>query len=215
MSFSSLTFRLSRRGTDTTLEKWCWFADTNIKSKLHRYYVSFKGTSFFSTFVYGAPKIQNRQGIWNLLSNISLNRNSAWYLTGGFNEITDNFEKKSRGRERPESSFGAFRTFLSSCDLFDIKHTGNFLSWRGRKNTHLVHCRLDRAMVNSLWSDLFPNGKSHYFQFESFDHMPLPPPLTQKRRNLHAYLDMTEGCERILISSNWWTWPWLQDPISP
>lgn len=143
--------------------------------------VSFKGVSFFSTSVYGAPEIQHRQGIWNLLSDISLNRNSAWYLTGNFNEITDNSEK-SGGRERPESSFSAFRTFLSSCDLFDIKHTGNFLSWRGRRSTHLVHCRLDRAMANSAWSDMFPNGRSHYLQFESSDHMPVLSTFDSKKK---------------------------------
>ena len=46
------------------------------------------------------------------------------------------------------------------CDLFDLKHTGNFLSWRGKRHTHLVNCRLDRAMANSSWSDLFPNGRA-------------------------------------------------------
>ncbi|KAG2287896.1 hypothetical protein Bca52824_047500 [Brassica carinata] len=90
--------------------------------------------------------------------------------------------EKSGGRERPESSFSAFRTFLSSCDLFDIKHTRNFLSWRGRRSTHLVHCRLDRAMANSAWSDMFPNGRSYYLQFESSDHMPVISTFDSKKK---------------------------------
>ena len=77
------------------------------------------------------------------------------------------------GVERSESSFSNFCSFLSACDLFDLKHTGNFLSWRGKRNSHLVHCRLDRAMANNMWSDMFPNGQSHYLQFEASDHRPL------------------------------------------
>lgn len=97
---------------------------------------------------------------------------SAWLLTGDFNEITDNPEK-SRGKERPESFFSNFRSFLSNCDLFDIRHAGNFLSWKGTRHTHLVHCRLDRAMANNEWSSKFPNARSHYLAFEGSDHRPL------------------------------------------
>lgn len=84
--------------------------------------ITFKGKVFNDTFVYGAPKITDRQEVWNLLSDISITRTTPWFLTGDFNEITDNSEKAG-GLERPESSFSAFRSFLSSCDLFDIKHT--------------------------------------------------------------------------------------------
>lgn len=134
--------------------------------------ISFKQTTFNGTFVYGAPEIPNMQAVWDGLSTISETRDSPWFRTWDFNEITNNSEK-SGGRERPESSFTAFRSFLSMCDLFDLKHTGNFLSWRGKRHTHLVNCRLDRAMANSSWSDLFPNGRSHYLPFEGSDHRPL------------------------------------------
>ncbi|KAF8096827.1 hypothetical protein N665_0300s0004 [Sinapis alba] len=169
--------------------------------------VTFKETSSFSTFVYGSPEIPHRQGVWNLLSDISLNRDNAWFLTGDFNEIIYNSEK-SGGRERPESSFGAFRTLLSACDLFDLKHSGNFLSWRGRRNNLLVHCRLDRALANSSWSDLFPNARSYYLRFESFDHRPLlstfdskskkPTRLFRYDRRLHHNPDI-----KVLVEEIW------------
>ena len=143
--------------------------------------VSFKGTSFHATFVYGAPGIAKRQAVWNLLSDIASTRSTPWFLTGDFNEIIDNSEKAG-GTERPESSFGAFRSFLSSCDLFDIKHTGDFLSWRGQRHSHLVHCRLDRSLANSSWSDLFPNGRTHYLPFEGSDHMPILSTFDSKRK---------------------------------
>lgn len=179
-------------------ESNCNFIDTEI---------TFKGTSFLSTFVYGAPDQSNRQGVWDSLSNLNSTRDKPWILTGDFNEITDNSEKAG-DRERPESSFCAFRSFLSSCDLFDLKHTGDFLSWRGQRHTHLVHCRLDRTLVNSLWSDLFPNGRSHYLPFEGSDHRPLLTTFDSKQKKstgVFRYDRRLRNNEEVkaLISTTW------------
>lgn len=146
-----------------------------IRTSNHNFidtYVTYKKQIFYATFVYGAPEVPNRQAVWDQLSVLALTRDSPWFLTGDFNEIIDN-SKKSGGPERPESSFGPFRSFLSASDLFDIQHTGNFLSWRGQRGKHLVHCRLDRSIANSHWSDLFPTARSHYLEFENSDHRPL------------------------------------------
>ena len=124
------------------------------------------------TFVYGEPKIPRRQGVWDAISSLAANRASPWLLTGDFNEILDNSEK-SGGPARPERTFLAFREFLALNDLFDLKHTGNHLSWRGRRGQHLVHSRLDRTLANSAWYDAFPQGCSHYLRFEGSDHRPV------------------------------------------
>ncbi|KAG2270907.1 hypothetical protein Bca52824_065462 [Brassica carinata] len=90
--------------------------------------------------------------------------------------------KKSGGKERPESSFVAFRAFLSSCDLFYIKHTCNFISRRVQKHSHLVHCHLDRTIGNNAWSDLFPRARSHYLIFEASDHRHIISTLDSKKK---------------------------------
>ncbi|KAF8086725.1 hypothetical protein N665_0614s0009 [Sinapis alba] len=134
--------------------------------------ISYKKETFFATFVYGDPETQHRHVIWDLLISLSLTRSFSWFLTGNFNEIIDNSEK-SGGPERAEGTFGAFRNMLTSCDLFDLKHTGISLSWRGRRRTHLVYCRLDRVLVNPAWSDRFPTGRCHYLNFDTSDHRPV------------------------------------------
>lgn len=139
---------------------------------------------FNSTFIYGALEVPKRQEVWQLLEYISASRNGdAWFLAGDFNEITDNSEK-SGGKERPESSFSHFRSFLSACDLLDIRHTGNFLSWRGQRHTHLIHCRLDRAMANSEWYSMFPNGRSHYLPLRTLTTDPYSQSSTLERKKL-------------------------------
>lgn len=163
---------------------WKKVVDVSINSSNPNFIdslISFKGKSFNGTFVYGAPNISKHLDVWTQLCDLSASRDFPWFLTGDFNEITDNSEK-SGGLERPESSLSNFRSFLSLCDLFDLKHTGNFLSWRGQRHSHLVHCRLDRAMANSSWSDMFPNGRSHYLKFEASDHRPLVSTFDSKRK---------------------------------
>lgn len=163
---------------------WKKDADVTINSANPNFIdtsIAFKGKSFNGTFVYGAPDVANRLDVWSQLCNLSMACDAPWFLTGDFIEITDNSEK-SGGLERPESSFSNFRSFLSSCDLFDLKHSGNFLSWRDQRHSHLVHCRLDRAMANSSWSDLFPNGRAHYLKFEASDHRPLVSTFDSKKK---------------------------------
>ena len=146
--------------------------------------ILYKGTTTYVSFVYGEPEVPNRSIFWDSLIDLALPRTSAWLLTGDFNEIIDNSEK-SGGPERAEGTFGAFRNMLANCNLFDLQHSGNCLSWRGKRRTHLVYCRLDRSLVNPAWSDSFPTGRCQYLGFEGSDHRPLITVFdsAQRRRN--------------------------------
>lgn len=131
--------------------------------------------------MYGEPDHSKRVEVWNAISSLRPAAGRPWFLTGDFNEITDNSEKKG-GPERAEGTFCAFRTFLSKNDLFDIKHYGNFLSWRGKRSSHTVQCRLDRAISNSEWMNVFPSCRSQYLKYEASDHRPLLTFLDTRRK---------------------------------
>lgn len=155
------------------------FIDTRIKAK---------GRYFFSTFLYGEPDRSRRVEVWDHLQN-HVARPEPWFITGDFNDIIHGDEKEG-GPPRPEGSFSDLRSFMSSCDLYDLKHTGNFLSWRGKRHTHLVRCRLDRAMANSEWALAYPSGRSEYLRFEGSDHRPLVTsfdPIKKTRKGLFRY----------------------------
>ena len=66
-----------------------------------------EGHAIFMTFVYGDPVVRHRDLVWERLSRMSTNRSEAWFMTGDFNEITGNHEKRG-GRRRLESSFLPF-----------------------------------------------------------------------------------------------------------
>jgi len=89
--------------------------------------VTTKGKTFFATFVYGEPDQGKRKEVWSKLRSLSEARDGPWFLAGDFNDIVDNSEK-SGGPIRAEGTFVDFRSFLSECDLYDIKHSGSFFS---------------------------------------------------------------------------------------
>ncbi|KAF8116567.1 hypothetical protein N665_0017s0117 [Sinapis alba] len=100
--------------------------------------IKFKGSSSFVSFIYGEPIAGDRACFWNKLSDIVAERDSSWPLTGDFNEILDDSEKEG-GPARWEGSFTAFRSFVSQHGIWDLKHSGNHLSWRGTRYSHLIN----------------------------------------------------------------------------
>ena len=61
---------------------------------------------------------------------MSSTRTGAWLMSGDFNEITGNHEKKG-GIKRPETSFIAFKAMLADCGMIDFPYKGNPMSWLG------------------------------------------------------------------------------------
>lgn len=175
--------------------------------------IYFNGKKFFSTFVYGELDQQKRKPVWNELTNLSTNRDAPWFLTGDFNDIIDNAEK-SGGPTRFEGSLGEFRAFLSQCDLYDLRHSGNYISWRGTRHHHLVFGRLDRAMSNSSWAETFPSGRCHYLYFEGSDHRPVVTylePTSPRKNKLFRYgRRMRNNLEITKIVKD----VWLADPLA-
>lgn len=154
---------------------WKKDIDLQVLSSSHSYIdatIIYKGKSFHTTFVYGEPDQSKRYQVWCSLSSLQPVSVIPWLLTGDFNEIVDNSEKCG-GPERAEGTFCAFRSFLSKNGLFDLKFSGRYLSWRGKRHSHLVLCRLDRSVSNSEWTELFPSSRNQYLKFEGSDHRPL------------------------------------------
>lgn len=71
-----------------------------------------------------------------------------------------------------------------------MQHDGDFLSWQGKRWNHDVKCRLDMALSNNSWAELYPSGRCEYLRFESSDHRPLITyfePLRKKKKGIFRY----------------------------
>lgn len=134
--------------------------------------VSWRDKSFYLTGVYGEPVKGNRNGVWERLTRIGVNKKEPWFLTGDFNEIVDQSEKHG-GAVRKDEDGAEFRQMLRDCGLWEIQHKGYKLSWHGVRNNDLVQCRLDRSVANPAWMTLFPKATARYLQKGCSDHSPI------------------------------------------
>lgn len=134
--------------------------------------IIYQGKSFYASFIHGDCDRKQRLMQWDHMLNRAENRDAPWFVTGDFNDLLSD-EEKLGGPTRPESSFVDLRTFFSEGDLFDLRHAGDPLSWRGQRGDHLVRCRLDRAVANRLWAECYPTACCQYLEYESSDHKPL------------------------------------------
>lgn len=151
--------------------------------------IEYKGKRFYSSFIYADTDRHKRNLMWSGLLAENETREAPWFVTGDFNDLTNNSEKDG-GPLRPEGSFSDLRTFFSEGDLFDIPHSGDPLSWRGQRGDHFVRCRLDRAVANTGWAERFPAAHSQYLPFEGSDHRPILTTLeseSKKRRGIFRY----------------------------
>lgn len=97
---------------------------------------------------------------------------------------------------------------MAECDLYDLRHSGNFLSWRGKRHDHLVLCRQDRAMSNGAWAETYPSGRCEYLRFEGSDHRPLLTHFDlskKKKRGIFRYDRRLKGNDEVntLIREAW------------
>lgn len=144
------------------------------------------------------------------ISSLALIRDAAWLITGDFNDISGNHEKQG-GRERSEASFADFMVFLSEGDLYDLQHSGESLSWKGKRGTHEVKCRLDRALANSSWSELYPSERCEYLHFDSSNHRlvvtyfepleRLRKSIEEKTTSLQPDVELLKGMEQELLEA--------------
>ncbi|XP_028092237.1 uncharacterized protein LOC114292475 [Camellia sinensis] len=86
--------------------------------------------------VYASPNIRMREELWNGLEDIAQNIQEPWLVAGDFNDYSSSEEKKK----------------LPSC-------VGPRLTWtNNRKGWANTMVRLDRALCNTEWRTLFPEG---------------------------------------------------------
>ncbi|KAI9077148.1 hypothetical protein K1719_040970 [Acacia pycnantha] len=119
-------------------------------------------TSYFS------PQLQFRKFLWHDLDHLASNISSPWLLAGDFNAILHQDERRGGSVHRARGcSF--FNKFLHSNGLVDLEFSGPRFTWR--RGSLLM--RLDRAVCNSFWLQLFPNSSVDHLPKIMSDHRPI------------------------------------------
>lgn len=91
--------------------------------------------------MYGEPKWKDKHLTWQRLKDLYSICDMPWMVIGDLNEIMYSSHFMS-----------AFRDAMEECNLSDLGYTGDRFTWhRG-----LIRERLDRAISNDKWNDMFP-----------------------------------------------------------
>lgn len=132
-----------------------------------------EGTWGVVTFIYGAPKEQDRGDVWQEVRKFDPGDGIPWVCLGDMNDILEGGEK-SGGRIRSESSLSAFQEFVFDGKLIDIGFKGSRFTWANNQlGNHLIKERLDRGLCNVCWRSLPPNGIVKHLDFVGSDHCPI------------------------------------------
>ncbi|KAL9669679.1 hypothetical protein QQ045_007226 [Rhodiola kirilowii] len=125
------------------------------------------------TLFYGHPRTSLRYKSWRLLRKLRELIRLPWCVIGDFNEICNFSETTSRNLSRCVN-MELFRNVLLDCGLMDLGYKGSKFTFSNRRQGLAeVECRLDRAVGDDLWIDLFPNACIEHLVSHHSDHCPL------------------------------------------
>lgn len=108
-------------------------------------------TPWLLSVVYGSPQERFREDLWNELRDIHSNFNLPWCVAGDFNSVLHAHEKEGGGEFNMRAG-QRFAQCLFYCNLLDLGCKGPLFTWRSGS----LKERLDRALCNSQWQNLFP-----------------------------------------------------------
>jgi ribonuclease HI/exonuclease III len=125
------------------------------------------------TGFYGHPVASKRRESWCLLEFLMSFQPDPWLCMGDFNEIIQESEKFGAKR-KSRKQMADFRAALESCQLEDLGYVGShFTWWNMQEGDNFIKERLDRALANYKWMDLFPFRTVEVLAPRSSDHAPV------------------------------------------
>ncbi|KAI3844889.1 hypothetical protein MKX03_008320, partial [Papaver bracteatum] len=126
------------------------------------------------TCLYGSPRYQEKKALWENITTRSQNIQVSWMIIGDLN-ITINAQEKTSSAISAQSSIKKrIKEWLLQTDLLDITFLGHPYTWSNHiQATHMVQSKLDRAMANSKWHEIFQSAKVHSLTAFGLYHSPI------------------------------------------
>ncbi|KAJ8425485.1 hypothetical protein Cgig2_023901 [Carnegiea gigantea] len=132
----------------------------------HAMHMSLK-VKFYITFVYGLNQLQQRKQMWSNLSS-SQPIQEPWCIIGDFNSILYK-EDRIGGGDVLLQDIKDMNEFMDSCEMHEMRSIGPYYSWTNKT----IMSRIDRALINEMWSIHFNFTQVRYKANSLSDHTPL------------------------------------------
>lgn len=106
------------------------------------------------------------------LQNSLLLDSSPWLVGGDFNEITHPAEHSASTVTSFTPHIVEFNTCLSQLEIRDLRFHGPRFTWSNKCPENPIAKKLDRALINEHWLDLYPNSLAKFLPPAFSDHSP-------------------------------------------
>ncbi|XP_042987458.1 uncharacterized protein LOC122315551 [Carya illinoinensis] len=159
------------------------------------------------TGFYGQPNSSLRVESWQLLASMKPSERVGWCVMGDFNEVLTH-DEKSRGKQSQEKQMVRFREALEDGGLFDLGWRDDNYTW---SNNHgddtLTKERLDRAVANLRWKEMFKEAWVEVLVARCSDHRSLllsmnqEPAKVWRGKRLFRYeakWSLMDDCEEVI-----------------
>ncbi|XP_010666661.1 uncharacterized protein LOC104883796 [Beta vulgaris subsp. vulgaris] len=128
--------------------------------------------SFFLSVIYAFNDAASRKIVWKDLEEISLKIKGPWLMGGDFNCVLNPEERI--GAVVRQHEIANLQRCMSVCGMRDLMSSGCMYTWNNKQQEESrVFCKLDRAMVNESWLDVYPSAMAHFMPEGIFDHTPI------------------------------------------
>jgi hypothetical protein len=128
------------------------------------------GRKWRFTGFYGVSKRSQRKESWRLLRFLRNASDLPWLCAGDFNEVLSDQEQFG-GNDREEWMMEGFREVVQYCGFTDLGFSGAPFTWDNRRDgVHNIKVRLDRALADEKWLDLFGDSVVSHVQTTVSDH---------------------------------------------
>lgn len=125
------------------------------------------------TCVYGEPRVEDRHLMWSLMQDLCARSDVPWLVVGDFNECMWDFEHFSSTARAPVQ-MQSFRDVLETCALADLGFSGVPYTYDNKRSGNAnVRVRLDRAVANPAWRNLFDQAFVRHLTSPCSDHVPV------------------------------------------
>jgi exonuclease III len=130
------------------------------------------GRRWINSFVYASPNPQQRDLLWDYLTDLRVKIHDPWMLIGDFNDIASISEVV--GGSFSYSRATKKLNMMEAFNLLDLGSTGSKYTWsRKNNNGALIAKRLDRAIADVRWRHVFPEAYVEHLARVYSDHRPL------------------------------------------
>lgn len=199
-------------GSDTNNHIWiCWTDNilledptwTNQQVTVNVSHINFQSKICMS-FVHASCVLNDRQVLWNYLTEKYGDMETPWLLLGDFNAILSWDEKQGGNRDDPNSMM-AFNNFVNRNALIDAGFVGNEFTWCNNQNgSNRIWERLDRAILNPSALATYPRLMVTHLDKIHSDHRPIVMALGGHQRNQSLFA----------FQKGWVTHPSFHDFVS-